>query len=59
MIENALKKLPVKQREVFIMRHFNELSYEEISEITHKSVGALKANYFHALNKIKELVKHD
>ncbi|MEO8231186.1 MAG: RNA polymerase sigma factor [Ignavibacteriota bacterium] len=59
MIEKALQKLPVKQREVFIMRNFDELSYEEISEITDKSVGTLKANYFHALNKIKDLVKYD
>lgn len=58
-IEKALQKLPVKQREVFIMRNFDELSYEEISQITGKSVGALKANHFHALNKIKEIVKYD
>jgi len=58
-IENALQKLPVKQREVFIMRNFDELSYEEISQITGKSIGTLKANHFHALNKIKELVNND
>lgn len=52
---NILNKLPVKQREVFALRHFDELSYEEISEITGKSVGGLKANYFHALKKVKEL----
>ena len=37
------------------MRNFEELSYEEISEITGKSVGGLKANYFHALKKVLEL----
>jgi RNA polymerase sigma-70 factor (ECF subfamily) len=58
-IEKALQKIPVKQREVFIMRNFDELSYEEISQITGKNVGTLKANHFHALNKIKELVKYD
>jgi RNA polymerase sigma-70 factor (ECF subfamily) len=58
-IESALQKLPVKQREVFVMRNFDELSYEEISKITGKSIGALKANHFHALNKIKELVNYD
>jgi RNA polymerase sigma-70 factor (ECF subfamily) len=58
-IEKALQKLPVKQREVFIMRNFDELSYEEISQITGKSIGTLKANHFHALNKIKEIVKYD
>lgn len=58
-IESAMQKLPVKQREVFIMRNFDEMSYEEISQITGKNVGTLKANYFHALNKIKEMFKYD
>jgi len=48
----VLNELPVKQREVFVLRKYDELSYEEISEITGKSVGGLKANYFHAVNKI-------
>lgn len=53
-VKRVLKMLPTKQREVFIMRTFEELTYEEISEITGKSVGGLKANYFHALKKITE-----
>ena len=56
-LNSVLQKLPVKQREVFILRNFEELSYEEIAEITGKSTGALKANYFHALNKVMELMK--
>lgn len=59
VIEKKLQKLPLKQREVFIMRNFDELSYDEISEITGKSVGALKANYFHAVNRLKELLKYE
>ena len=55
-IEKALQKIPVKQREVFVMKQFEELSYKEISEITGKSIGGLKANYFHALKKITELL---
>ncbi len=51
-LNEAMKKLPVKQREVFVLRNFDGLSYEEIAEITEKSVGALKANYFHAIKKI-------
>ncbi|MBK7103931.1 MAG: RNA polymerase sigma factor [Ignavibacteriae bacterium] len=51
-LNSALDKLPVKQREVFVLRKFDELTYEEISEITGKSIGGLKANYFHAVNKI-------
>lgn len=50
----AIQKLPEKQRVVFNMRYFDELKYEEISEITDTSVGALKASYHHAYNKIKE-----
>lgn len=59
LIEKALMKLPIKQREVFIMRNYDEMSYEEISEITGKAIGTLKANHFHALNKIKELVDNE
>jgi RNA polymerase sigma-70 factor (ECF subfamily) len=59
LIEKKLQLLPVKQREVFIMRAFNQLNYDEISEITGKSVGTLKANYFHALNKIKDIIKDE
>ena len=55
-IEKVLQKIPTKQREVFIMKNFEEMSYKEISEITGKSVGGLKANYFHALKRITELL---
>ncbi len=55
-VEKNLQKLPPKQRQVFILRNFEQLSYEEISEITGKSVGGLKANYFHALRKITEML---
>ncbi len=51
-VEKLLTTLPLKQREVFVLRHFEELSYKEISEITGQSIGALKANYFHALKKV-------
>jgi RNA polymerase sigma-70 factor, ECF subfamily len=56
-MEKYLKSLPVKQRQVFIMRNYDEFSYEEISNITGKSIGALKANYFHAFKKMKELME--
>jgi RNA polymerase sigma-70 factor (ECF subfamily) len=46
--------LPQKQRIVFSLRYFDEMKYEEISEITGTSIGALKASYHHAYNKIKE-----
>ncbi|GAB1441731.1 hypothetical protein MASR2M39_05660 [Ignavibacteriales bacterium] len=41
------------------MRHFDELSYEEIAEVTGKSIGGLKANYFHALNKVTSLMERE
>lgn len=53
-LDKVLKVLPAKQRQIFILRNFEEMSYEEIAEITGKSVGGLKANYFHALNKVME-----
>lgn len=56
-IEMILQKIPAKQREVFVLRNFEQLDYPEISEVTGTSIGALKANYFHAVNKIKELMK--
>jgi RNA polymerase sigma-70 factor, ECF subfamily len=56
VIEKYLQKLPAKQREIFIFRNFDELSYEEISKITGKSVGGLKANYFQAVKKMTEMV---
>ncbi|MGE5364198.1 MAG: RNA polymerase sigma factor [Bacteroidota bacterium] len=58
-LNRILQTLPAKQREVFILRHFDEMSYEEISKITGKSVGGLKANYFHALRKVMQLQEKD
>ena len=58
-MEMLLLKLPSIQREIFVMRNYDDLSYEEISTITGKSIGALKANYFHAFRKMKELMEKD
>ena len=52
-LHKAIQLLPEKQRLVFNLRYFDEMKYEEISEITGTSVGALKASYHHAYNKIK------
>jgi hypothetical protein len=51
-----LLKLPEKQRLVFNMKYFEELPYEEMSKILGTSVGALKASYHHAVQKIKHSV---
>jgi len=53
----AIKTLPEQQRAVFNLRFYENLSYEEISKITKKSVGGMKANYFHAVKKIEEIIR--
>jgi RNA polymerase sigma-70 factor (ECF subfamily) len=55
-LQKAIAKLPEKQQLVFKMKYFEELKYEEISEILGTSVGALKASYHHAVKKIETFV---
>jgi RNA polymerase sigma-70 factor (ECF subfamily) len=58
-LQQAIAALPEKQRAVFTLRFYDELPYEEISQILKTSVGGLKANYFHALRKVKEYMKDE
>ena len=58
LIRAAIEKLPEKQKKVFVLRYYEELPYEEISKILKTTVGGLKANYFHAVKKIGEQVRH-
>ncbi|MDC1106843.1 sigma-70 family RNA polymerase sigma factor [Prolixibacteraceae bacterium] len=53
-LHEAVLSLPEKQQMVFNMKYFDELKYEQISEILDTSVGALKASYFHAKKKVQE-----
>lgn len=53
-LHKAMSRLPEKQRIVFGLRYFDEMKYEDISKITGTSVGALKASYHHAYNKIRK-----
>jgi RNA polymerase sigma factor (sigma-70 family) len=55
-LQTALLKLPDKQRLVFNMRYFDDMPYEQISQITETSVGALKASYHHAVKKIEDFL---
>lgn len=55
-LQKAIMTLPEKQRLVFNMRYFDEMPYEEISQILGTSVGALKANYHHAVKKITQAI---
>ena len=57
LLMKAIQKLPEKQRLVFAMRWFEDLSYEDISEILGTSVGALKASYHFATEKIKTFLE--
>lgn len=52
-LQKAILTLPEKQRLVFNMKYYEELKYEEMSEILGTSVGALKASYHHAVKKIE------
>ena len=56
-LQQAIAKLPPKQKAVFTLRYFQELSYEEISEIMETSVGSLKTSYHYAAAKVEEDVK--
>lgn len=52
-LQKAIATLPDKQRLVFNMRYYDEMKYEDMSEILGTSVGALKASYHHAVKKIE------
>ena len=55
-LQKAVLALPTKQRLVFNMRYYDELSFEQISTATGQSVSTLKTNYHYAVKKIKEQV---
>lgn len=57
LLQEAVLQLPEKQRLVFNMRYFDEMKYEDMSEILGTSVGALKASYHHAAKKIEEYLQ--
>ncbi|MEN9919280.1 MAG: hypothetical protein RL662_1716 [Bacteroidota bacterium] len=56
LLQKAILTLPEKQRVVFNMRYFDEVKYEEMSEMLNTSVGALKASYHHAVKKIEDFL---
>ena len=58
-LQLAILKLPDKQRLVFNMKYFEEMSYEDMAEVTQTSVGALKASFHHAVKKIEEFLDGD
>lgn len=59
ILQNAIKALPVKQAQVFQLKYFEDLKYDEMSKVLNTSVGGLKASYHHAVQKIKDFVKKE
>ncbi|TWR27889.1 sigma-70 family RNA polymerase sigma factor [Mucilaginibacter achroorhodeus] len=55
-LQQAILTLPDKQRLVFNMKYFDDMKYEEMSEVLGTSVGALKASYHLAVKKIESFI---
>lgn len=55
-LHEAILSLPERQRLVFNMRYYDEMKYEEISEVLGVTTGALKASYHHAVKKIEAII---
>ncbi len=55
-LQLAIQQLPEKQRVVFNLRYFDEMPYEEMSQVLETSEGALKASYHHAVKKIEDFI---
>jgi len=55
-VRHAIAQLPDKQRATLILRTYHDLSHREIAEILGSSVGAVKANFFHALANLKKIL---
>ncbi len=59
LLHQAIQTLPEKQKLVFTMRYYDDLPYEEISNIVEMSVGTLKTNYHYAKQKIETYIKEN
>jgi RNA polymerase sigma-70 factor (ECF subfamily) len=55
-LQLAIQQLPDKQRVVFNLRYYDEMPYEEMSQVLETSVGALKASYHHAAKKVEDFI---
>ena len=56
-VRAAVAKLPRKQRATLILRVYHDLSHQEIADILGSSVGAVKANFFHAMGNLRKLLQ--
>jgi len=55
-LQNAILRLPEKQRIVFNLKYFDDMTYKDMSKVLDTSVGALKASYHHAVKKIENII---
>lgn len=58
-LQKAILTLPEKQRLVFNMRYFDDLSYDQMEQILGTTTGALKASFHHAVKKIEKLLQEE
>ena len=58
-LQNAVLQLPEKQRIVFNLKYYDEMTYEEMSKVLKTSEGALKASYHYAVKKIEKTIIKD
>lgn len=58
-LQQAIQRLPEKQRVVFTLRYYDEMPYDEMSKVLETSAGALKASYHHAVKKVEEFLKQN
>ena len=58
-VRAAIARLPTKQRATLILRAYQDLSHDQIAQILGSSVGAVKANFFHALGNLKKLLTEE
>jgi RNA polymerase sigma-70 factor (ECF subfamily) len=56
-VRAAIARLPKKQRATLVLRVYHDLPHDEIAKALGSSVGAVKANFFHALNNLKKLLR--
>jgi len=59
LLIKAIEQLPVKQKEVFRLRYFDEMPYKQMSELLNTSTGALKASFHHAVKKVESYLREN
>ena len=59
LFQEAIAQLPDKQKAVFNLKYFQEMKYEDMSQMLGTSIGALKASYHHAVKKITEFFQQN